>query len=133
MKIIIVDDNIIFRSALKHYLENFLGHAVIYEASSGEEFLNKAPVHLADIILMDIAMHRVNGIEATHRINIDFHWAKIIAVTLHIEKMFLKQLIENGFKGCISKNEVVEKLEIAMNNVYSGKLFFPDHIKLNDN
>lgn len=133
MKIIIVDDSIVFRKALKDYLENQQRHSVIWEASSGEEFLAEAPVHLADLTLMDIEMHRINGIDAAHNINIRFPWAKIIAVTINIKQMFLKQLIENGFKGCISKDEIVEKLEMAMNEVHSGKLFFPEYIKIDDN
>ena len=132
MKIIVVDDNKTFRDAIKDYLENYLGHNVIWEGSSGEEFLDEAPAHMADIILMDIEMHRVNGIDATHAINIRVPWAKIIAVTMNIEKIFLLQLIENGFKGCVSKSEIAEKLEIALNRVNSGQLFFPNYIKISD-
>ena len=130
MKIIIVDDNRAFRNTLKDFLENRLGHTVIWESSIGEEFLAKAPMHRADIVLMDIVMHPIDGIEATHRLNICIPWAKIIAVTMHIEKVILLELVSNGFKGCVSKTEIFDKLEMAMNKVYSGELFFPEDIKI---
>jgi DNA-binding NarL/FixJ family response regulator len=130
MKIFIVDDNLEFRNTLKDFLENKLGHSVIGLASSGEEFLQTASSYDPDIILMDIEMYGINGIEATHRMNISRPSSKVIAVTMHIEKVFLQQLIENGFKACVYKTDIFEKLEIAINRVNSGQLFFPYDLKL---
>jgi DNA-binding NarL/FixJ family response regulator len=130
MKIIIVDDNVAFRDSLKDFLENKLGHIVIGEASSGEEFLVTAPAYEADIILMDIEMYGINGIEATRRISISVPSVKVIAVTMHVEKVFLLQLISSGFRGCVFKTEIFDKLEYAMNLVMSGDLFFPPDIKI---
>jgi DNA-binding NarL/FixJ family response regulator len=130
MKIIIVDDNVAFRSTLKDYLENKLGHIVIGEASSAEEFLVTASAYEADIILMDIEMYGINGIEATHQLNISNPSTKVIAVTMHTEKVFLLQLILNGFRGCVYKTELYDMLESALNKVFEGKLSFPKNIKV---
>ncbi len=124
MKLIIVDDNSEFRDNLKFFLEQRLNHVVIAEASSGEEFLsfNEALIRDADIILMDIMMNQISGIEATRRITWLHFNLKIIAVTMHIEKVFLDQIIEAGFKGFVLKTNIYNTLEKTLNDVYYGKL-----------
>lgn len=130
MKIFLVDDNPAFRNTLKDFVENKLGHTIIGQASSGEEFLEAAASKYADIVLMDIEMNGINGIQAAHKMNILLPSVKIIAVTMHIEKVFLLQLILNGFSGCVYKTELFDTLEKAISAVYSGKLFFPKDLKI---
>ena len=130
MKILIVDDNIGFRNSLKDFLENKLGHKVVGEASSGEEFLVTASAFYADIILLDLEMYGISGIEACHRMNILLPSAKIIAITMHIEKVFLLQLVSSGFRGCVYKSEIFDKLERAMKMVHEGELYFSNDIQI---
>lgn len=124
MKLIIVDDNSDFRDNLRFFLEQKLNHSVIAEAASGEEFLalNEKIIRDADIILMDIIMNRLSGIETTRRITWVHFNLKIIAVTMHIEKIFLDQIIEAGFKGFVLKTNIFNTLEKTLNEVYNGKL-----------
>jgi two-component system, NarL family, response regulator LiaR len=128
MKIIIVDDNDLFRMNIKFYLEKKLKHQVIAEARSGNEFLQMHNKHVADIILMDIEMNDTNGIAATKKVLQNMN-LKIIALTMHVEKVFLVELIGAGFKGCVFKTNVYSELENALNDVYAGKFFFPENIK----
>lgn len=124
MKLIIVDDNSEFRENLKFFLEFKLNHIVIAEAASGEEFLalNESIIREADIILMDIMMNQISGIEATRRITWLHFNLKIIAVTMHIEKVFLDQIIEAGFKGFVLKTNIFNTLESTLNDVCFGKM-----------
>lgn len=124
MKLIIVDDNSEFRENLKFFLEFKLNHRVIAEAASGEEFLalNESIIREADIILMDIMMNQISGIEATRRITWLHFNLKVIAVTMHIEKVFLDQIIEAGFKGFVLKTNIFNTLESTLNDVYFGKM-----------
>jgi two-component system, NarL family, response regulator LiaR len=128
MKIIIVDDNDLFRMNIKFYLEKKLKHQVTSEARSGSEFLKINNKHAADIILMDIVMNDIDGIAATKKVlqNVNL---KIIALTMHVERVFLVELIGAGFKGCVFKTNVYSELENALNDVYAGKFFFPENIK----
>ncbi len=130
MKIIIVDDNNEFRSTLKFFIEQKLNHSVIAEFSNGEDFLNVDLKILreADIILMDIVMNKVSGIEACKNITWKNYNLKIIAVTMHIEKVFLEQIIEAGFKGCVFKTNIFNTLEKALQEVNSGKLFINEKL-----
>ncbi len=133
MKLIIIDDNHQFRSDLKFYLEDQLHMEVIGEASSGEEFLTMNTIHHADIILMDIVMQEINGIEATKKILRQLSHLKIIAITMHIEQIYHAELIKVGFKGCVYKTDIFENIENAINEVQKGHLYFPKKIILYKN
>jgi two-component system invasion response regulator UvrY len=130
MKLIIIDDNKQFRNDLKFYLEEQLEMEVIGEASSGEEFLTMDTIHHADIVLMDIKMKQLDGIETTKIILRQLSHLKIIALTMHIEQIFHIELIKVGFKGCVYKTDVFEKIENAILEVHQGHLFFPHNLKL---
>jgi DNA-binding NarL/FixJ family response regulator len=131
MEILIVDDSKQFRESLKDFLENKLNHHVIAKAKSGEEFLTmKEEMQMADVILMDIVMNKLDGVKATSKALDMYPTIKIIAVTMHIEKLFLVQLIETGFKGCVNKIDIWANLNEALNTVYSGSIYFPDDIKI---
>jgi DNA-binding NarL/FixJ family response regulator len=130
--IIIVDDNVPFRENLKNYIESELDCKVVAEASDGVEFLELPNISEADIILMDIAMGKMDGFETTKKAIWRNSHLKIIAVTMHTEKVFLLKLIETGFKGCVFKTEIFKQLLKAMNAVNEGKFYIPDNIPLNN-
>lgn len=126
-----VDDNVQFRSNLRKYIESDLGCSVIAEASNGREFLELLNTEVPDIILMDIAMDEMDGIEATKRALWINHNLKIIAITMHTEKVYLLQLIEAGFKGCVFKPDIFNHLSNALKIVMDGELYIPEKIPLN--
>jgi len=127
-KFIIVDDNNEFRKALRALLEIEFSAEIIAEASNGKEFLNLVNSYQADYIFMDIYMPEMNGIEVTKPFLWKYPQTKVIAVTMHIEKMYLLQLIEIGFKGCIFKNNVFDELKNALDTIEGGKLYFPSKL-----
>jgi DNA-binding NarL/FixJ family response regulator len=132
-KIIMVDDNIRFRTDLRNYIESNLGYNVIAEASNGRAFLELPNITYADIILMDIAMDEMDGFEATKRVLWNYPFLHIIAITMHTEKVYLIQLIETGFRGCVFKPDIYTHLLPAIEAVLSGKIYMPDSISLEDN
>lgn len=130
MKIIIVDDNNEFRSTLRFFIEQRLNHIVIADVASGEDFLklDSTVIRDADIVLMDIMMNQISGIDATKIITWKHTNVKVIAVTMHIEKVFLKQIIETGFKGCVFKSNVFHTLEKALQEVYAGRMYINEKL-----
>ena len=130
MKLIVVDDNKTFRDGIIFYLENVLNHKVIATAENGEEFLQLDNIHDADIILMDVEMPKLNGIEATKKALWDNCFLKIIAITSYTEKAYLTELLHAGFKACVFKSEVYDKLELAIAELMDNKIYFPKEIKL---
>lgn len=130
MKIILVDDNVQFCADLKYYIETKLNHNLIGIAASGNDFLELLNKFHADIILMDIVMNEMDGFLATKQALIGDSYLKIIAITMHIENVYLIKLIETGFKGCIHKSNLFTQLPEALKTVSSGSLWFPDTITL---
>jgi len=129
MKIIIVDDSKTFLEGMKYYLQKDQRIEIIGEASNGSEFMNLENIHQADIILMDIQMPEMNGIKAAKRVLWDMNYLKIIAITMFKEKAYLKELIEAGFKGCVFKNEIYEKLPLVIEKVMNDNICFPEDIR----
>jgi DNA-binding NarL/FixJ family response regulator len=130
MEIIIVDDNAAFREDLKFFLEQKLNHKVIAEAESGEQFLEMKKKLQSDIVLMDISMKQLDGFETAKRITTVYPYLKIIAITMYMEKVYLIKLVESGFRGCVFKNDIFHSLDLAIHEVFEGKVYFPDEIEL---
>ncbi len=130
MKIIIVDDNKTFREGIKYYLEIILSHQVIGLASNGAEFLKMSNYGVADIILMDIEMPILNGIETVKKALWENQRLKFIAITGYTENAYLVDLITAGFKACVFKNNIYDNLEKAITEVLNKKSYFPEGIKI---
>lgn len=129
-KAILVDDNEPFRKAIKNLLVYEFGAKIIGEASNGEEFNSLENIHEADIIFMDIMMPDINGIALTQKALWRYPHLKIIAITMHSDKVYIKSLIEAGFKGCILKTDLVSGISKALQHVLKGGLYFPSEMNL---
>ena len=127
-KIIIADDSGNFRDAATSFINKELSAEVIGTANDGDTLLKMKGIHLADIILMDINMPNLDGITTTKRINRKHPEIKIIAVTMHADKVFLDQMIFAGYKGCVLKKDFFDKIETAIQNVSNGQIYFSPEI-----
>lgn len=130
MNFIIVDDNITFRDSLQFFIETSLKQNVIGIFSDGLEFLENSNNHLADIILMDIEMANLNGIDAVKKALWENPFLKFIAITSYTERAYLLDLLDAGFKGCVFKTKIFDELEKAIYEVNNGNYYFPDDIKI---
>ncbi|NOQ23851.1 MAG: response regulator [Bacteroidales bacterium] len=130
MKIIVVDDNKTFREGIKFYLKNMLLHNVIATAADGLEFLQLKNLNEADIILMDIEMPNMNGVETVKKALWRNSNLKFIAVTDYTDKAYLLELIGAGFKSCVFKSNIYEGLKEAITSVMNNELFFPEDMNL---
>lgn len=132
-RIIILDDNHTFRNVLKEYLTKELQYDIIGEASNSEDFFKLNNLHQADVILMDLQMPNMDGYQVTKKLLIQYNWMKVIAITMYTDKTFLEELVVVGFKGCVFKPDIFEKIEPAIKKVLSNELFFPNEIVLSKN
>lgn len=122
--IILVEDHLIFRQGIKAII-NFenLG-TVIGEASNGKDFIKLITASKPDLVLMDIEMPDMNGIEATRNaleINPDL---RVIAFSGYADEDYYFKMVELGAKGFILKTEGLKELEIAILKVMQGERYF---------
>ncbi len=129
--IIIADDHIIFRKGLRTVLNEISFIKVIAEASNGNELLRILKKNPADIILMDINMPEMNGIEATKKITEKYPETDVIALTMHEEIGYFNKMIEVGAKGFLLKKTNKEQLEIALRTVFYGETYFAEEFVFN--
>ena len=126
----IVDDNATFRHAIRDFIENELNQKISGEASNGVEALANNKIYTADIIIMDIMMREMDGINTARRLLWEFPNLKILAVTASEDSIFLTQLIHTGFYGCVFKSQLFTDLPEAISNLQEGKRFFPKSLKV---
>jgi len=126
--IILVDDHLIFRQGLKSIftIENIAN--VIGEASNGLELLNLLTHLRPDLVLMDIDMPHMNGLEATEKALELMPELKIIAFSMFSDEEYYYKMIDRGVKGFILKTSGINELENAIKNVMSGDTYFSNEL-----
>lgn len=131
-KIILAIHNRLFREGIKYYLQDFLYYDVIREVSNGKDLLAENYINRADVLILDTEMLDKKK-EVTRRILTDFCDIKIIALQSYDDHIYLKEIIQIGFKACVYKNSVYDQLDTAIKKVLEGKYYFPDNIELSTN
>ncbi len=128
VNILLVDDHQIVMNGIKSLLAQIPAYTVKGEALNGAEALDILAVLKIDLVLMDIDMPVMNGIEATKKIKEQFPNVKIIMLTMHDEKAMIKNLLEIGADGYLLKNSSLAELHTAIESVYIGKQFLSEDV-----
>jgi two-component system nitrate/nitrite response regulator NarL len=127
-KILIVDDHEVVRDGLKNILNSLDYISIAGEAGNGEDAVKMYSSLKPDLVIMDISMPGMNGIEATRVIKERDPDARILILTMHDNQEYLNQIIRSGAKGFILKNTDKEELLDAVKTVASGDNFFSKDI-----
>jgi DNA-binding NarL/FixJ family response regulator len=128
--IFIVDDHEIFRDGMKSLINNEELGTVIGEASNGKQFLELLEKNTPDIVLMDIDMPVMNGIEATKIALEKIPDLKILALTMFGDESYYFRIVDAGARGFLLKTSGINELEQAINTVAAGDSFFSNEILL---
>jgi len=123
-KVILVDDHKLFREGLKFVIMQMENMEVVAEASNGKEFLDLLDHHEADLVLMDIAMPELNGIEATKQALEKKPGLRILVLSMFCDEEYYFQMIQAGVMGFVLKEVGKNELEEAINSVLRGESFF---------
>lgn len=131
LKIYLVDDHKLFREGLKLLLsaQDFIHH--IYEASNGREFIENLSFADCDVVLMDIEMPEMNGIDATREALLLRPDLKIIVLSMYGDEQYYYKMIDTGVKGFILKNTGIENVVTAIRKVAAGENFFSEELLFN--
>ena len=123
VKILIADDHKIMRDGLRHLLANEAGMEVVAEAKDGHETIQMAEQLRPDIIIMDISMDGLNGMDATRHIVAKNLGCRIIALSMHADKRFVAGMFEAGAMGYLLKDCAYDELVKAIQHVLSGRTY----------
>ena len=127
LKVLVVDDHELVRAGMLRLLEDNSQIASIAEAASGEEALKLASLQHFDIVLMDINLPGINGVEASDKLLILSPESRIIMVTGNLEAGQIRKLLNAGVRGYITKGSSAEEMDKAMSRVMDGEQYLsPD-------
>ena len=122
LRLMLADDNAPVRRSLRSLLERE-GYEVVIEAADGEQAVSLAFQHRPDVILLDLSMPHLNGIDAARQIHKSIPEARTIILTVHREYHYVVRALEAGARGYILKGRAVEELVRGVQQVAEGKLY----------
>ena len=123
INIMLVDDHQVVRTGLKSYLESQPNFKVIAEASNGQEAIARALETRPDIILMDITMPVMDGLEATRQIKKQWPECVILSLTVHEDKYYFMEMLAAGASGYLTKQVASDELVSAIHAVTQGHVY----------
>jgi len=121
IRVLLVDDHPLFRKGIASLLSSEPGFEVLGEASNGQEAIEKARDLMPDVILMDISMPGVNGLEATQRIKQEIPYVRIVILTVSDEDQNLFEAIKSGAQGYLLKKIEPQTLFQTLRGVLEGE------------
>jgi len=128
IRILLADDHVVMRRGLRLLLENQPGFVVVAESSDGREAVQQAETVKPDVVVMDIAMPNLGGIEAAERITALLPETRIVILSMHSDESYVLRSLKAGVKGYLLKDSAEGDLVEAIKAVHSGKAFFSPEI-----
>lgn len=123
MKIILGDDHVMVREGLKALLKDMPGVEIAGEADNGRDIVKLARKICPDVIIMDVAMPELNGVEATRQIVSEHPNTKVIALSMHSTRRVVEEMIQAGAVGYVLKNSAFEELASALDCIRNNKAY----------
>jgi DNA-binding NarL/FixJ family response regulator len=123
IKVILVDDHSLVRAGIRSLIQNISGVEVIAEANNGRDAVRLIDELIPDLVLLDIAMPELNGLEVISRISKDNTDTKVIILSMHTNEEYVVQALKAGAAGYLLKDSAPNELEIAVNAVMRGETY----------
>lgn len=128
IRIIITDDHQLFRDGIANLLSASPQLEIIAMAENGQEAIKKAKKLKPDIVIMDLSLPIINGVDATRILHNELPETKVLILSMHAEKNYIKEALGAGAFGYLFKDCTYDQLIEAINTVYLGKKYLSDKI-----
>lgn len=128
IKIAIVDDQVLFLKGLRLLINTFSDIEILFEANNGEELLQSLRQQQPDVILCDLRMPVMDGLEATEHVRAQYPEVKIILLTMYDDERLINQVMKKGAHGYLLKNEEPQALKKAIQTVVEKGFYFNDYV-----
>jgi len=128
IRVLIADDHTLVRAGFGAYLRQLSGVQVVGEAENGREAVRLIRDCRPDVVLMDISMPGMNGLEAVTRLGRDFPNVRVIILSMHTDRKYVHWALRAGAAGYLSKNSGTAELELALEAVASGDTYLSPEI-----
>ncbi|MEX1002467.1 MAG: response regulator transcription factor [Crocinitomicaceae bacterium] len=128
IRVLLVDDHQLIIDGLRGFLEKCDNYQIVGEAHSGDEAIKLTPILNPDVILMDIEMQEISGIQACEEIKRNHPEIKVIIVSMHHEKELIKKLVDKGADGYLLKNSSQSEVLNAIESVLKGENYFSQDV-----
>ena len=128
IRILLADDHNVLRDGMRLLLERQPGFSVVGEASDGRETLDLVHSQQPDVVVMDIAMQNMNGIEATRRIVEKYPQTGVVILSMHFDESYVIRSLKAGARAYLLKDALKAELIDAIHAVAQGKSFFSPKI-----
>jgi DNA-binding NarL/FixJ family response regulator len=130
LRVVLADDHKLVRAGLISLLQQMPGIVVLGEAQDGREALELVAKHRPDVVLMDISMAGLNGLEATLQIKKDYPRIHVIMLSMHATEEYVLQALRSGATGYLLKDAAPMELELALSAVVRGETYLSPPISM---
>jgi DNA-binding NarL/FixJ family response regulator len=123
IRVVLADDHPVVRGGLKQLIDSQSDMCVVGEAMNGDEAWRSAMQLEPDVVVMDLSMPVIDGVEATRRVKRDLPNVRVLALTVHEERQYLNQLLRAGASGYVLKRAAADELLRAIRTVAKGETY----------
>jgi len=128
IRVILADDHILVRAGIRALLEQLPEVQVVGEASDGREVMDLVKVHSPDVVLMDIGMPGLNGLEATKRLGREFPEVRVVILSMHHNDEYVWRALKVGAAGYLLKKSAIAELKTALHQVVHNEVYLSREI-----
>ena len=123
LRLLLADDHPIFRAGVRSLLDAQLDMEIVAEVEDGIGAVEAARKHKPDVVVIDVSMPRMNGVEATRRITAEAPGTKVLCLSMHTDGSFVKAAFKSGARGYLLKECALEDLVIAIHAVVASQIY----------
>lgn len=131
VRVLLADDHTLVRAGMRALLEKLPGVIVVAEANDGREVLELTRTRAPAVVIMDIAMPGLNGLEAADRLAKEFPQVRVVILSMHHQEEYLYRALKTGVIGYLLKKAATAELEIALKTVLRGEVYLSAEIAKN--